>query len=464
MTDRSYRSRTGATFRGIINDLKRNTESAAAELGVEPELIDRIIAGEMDVPAELVRRAVSSWPVNERDFFPIHDDAPDGVIVMRADESAKTSRVFQRGGTDYYEYRDTAMSRVAMFRPEWIKMLQPVTDDDPNNPAVRWNNGHFLYQFTYFVGAVNYYYEWEGRRHCAVMNTGDSVSGLPYAPHSFTRRGAEPGLILALTYGGRLLGDAQHEIGALGPELAQQYAPAADDELSAFAHLLTEQLADTLLTPAQLAGTSGMAPQRVAELLAGRATPSAAEVDTLAEALRVNSRDLLPMIGTERDGVQIMRGAAAQTWFVPDVDAPAYRVKALAGTRLCPSSRALEIEVLGSDPAAAHQRTGLHQYCYVLGPDPVDLAWEHRGERFGARLEPGDSLYLKPFVPHGFTRCGDGSAAVLALRIGGKVSGDARREAAALGRATVRRLVSDNGQWYDPSRTSPTNGQRRGKR
>ena len=37
----------------------------------------------------------------------------------------------QRKGRDYYEYRDTAMSRNAPFRPEWIRVLQIV---DNNNP------------------------------------------------------------------------------------------------------------------------------------------------------------------------------------------------------------------------------------------------------------------------------------------------------------------------------------------
>jgi hypothetical protein len=136
---------------------------------------------------------------------------------------------------------------------------------------------------------------------------------------------------------------------------------------------------------------------------------------------------------------------------VPDEQRPAYRVKALAGTLLSPASRALEIEVLGRDDATARLRTGLHQYCYVLGPDQVRLSWEHGGRTFERILDPDDSLYLKPFVPHAFTLTGTGRCAVLALRIGGKVTGDVRREAAGLGRRTLRRLVADTGQWYDPT-------------
>ena len=63
-----------------------------------------------------------------------------------------------RGGKPYYEYRDTAMSSVGPFRPEWIEELCVVDDNEPNNKQVQWNNGHFMHQFTYFIGEVNFYY------------------------------------------------------------------------------------------------------------------------------------------------------------------------------------------------------------------------------------------------------------------------------------------------------------------
>jgi hypothetical protein len=81
-----YRRRAGATFRAIINDLKRNEEAAAQDLGVDVEVIHAVIAGDRRLAGDLLERACRVWPVNERDFFPIHDDAPDGLCVMRAAE------------------------------------------------------------------------------------------------------------------------------------------------------------------------------------------------------------------------------------------------------------------------------------------------------------------------------------------------------------------------------------------
>jgi hypothetical protein len=76
-----YTLRTAATFRGILNDLKRNDEVAANELGVDAQLLKDILSAKRALPLDLIRRAAEIWPVNERDFFPIHDDVPDGVIT-----------------------------------------------------------------------------------------------------------------------------------------------------------------------------------------------------------------------------------------------------------------------------------------------------------------------------------------------------------------------------------------------
>eukprot|EP01050_Picozoa_sp_SAG11_P012331 SAG11_NODE_1364_length_5109_cov_2.966866_7_plen_80_part_00 len=58
----------------------------------------------------------------------------------------------------YYAYRDSAMSRLGPFRPEWIEELRVVSDPDPENPDVGYNNGHLMMQTTFFIGPVNFYY------------------------------------------------------------------------------------------------------------------------------------------------------------------------------------------------------------------------------------------------------------------------------------------------------------------
>ena len=95
---------------------------------------------------------------------------------------------FRTKRTDYYEYRDSATSRLSSFRPEWIKELRVVENNDPLNKDVAYNNGHFMHQLTFFVGPVNFYYQYKGEYTCETMNTGDSNYIPPFIPHSFTTR------------------------------------------------------------------------------------------------------------------------------------------------------------------------------------------------------------------------------------------------------------------------------------
>ena len=72
----------------------------------------------------------------------------------------------ERAGKPYYEYRDTVMSCLAPFRPEWILDLCIVDNNEATNSKVQWNNGHFMHQFTYFIGEVNYYFKDESGKKC----------------------------------------------------------------------------------------------------------------------------------------------------------------------------------------------------------------------------------------------------------------------------------------------------------
>ena len=132
------RKRIGSNFLGILNDLKRRPEDAAKELGVSLAEINSVIEGKQELSFDLVSKAIKIWPVNTRDFFIVRDDCETGIKIMTATESKESSRIMDRAGKPYYEYRDTAMSSVAPFRPEWIMELCVVDDNDPNNKSVQW--------------------------------------------------------------------------------------------------------------------------------------------------------------------------------------------------------------------------------------------------------------------------------------------------------------------------------------
>jgi hypothetical protein len=451
--EHEMRRRAGRTFRRLLNDLKRDPQTAARELGVDVAEIQAILRGDRATSPELRARATARWAVNERDFFTICDDAPEGVKVMRADASKASARVLSRGGVPYYEYRDTAMTRVSTFRPEWIGMLHSVEGNDPYDCTVQWNNGHLMNQLTYFVGAVNYYYEWHGERHCEPMSTGDSVFGLPYAPHTFARRGRDAvGWILALTFGGRLFGDLLNEAAVLGDEAIHRMRLPTESAAACQAALLRMHLEDACLTPQLIAERAGLSPEVVLRRLEDDGVPIvAAEVEQLAFALGVPARELMPSVPDTTNGVRIVHAAESRSWLFPAGDRASYRIRELATSTCQPHMRPLELRPLAAAPQpAAMLSTRLHQYMYVLAGDGIELSWRHRGQLCTVHLDEGDSVYLKPAVLHSIRR-GSREAVLVILRIAGNLTTESLLEASFIECDAASRFASDDEMWFDPA-------------
>ncbi len=447
----NYLKRSGQNLLGIINDLKRRPEDAARELNVSLHDFNSYLRGEKELPAEVIKRATEIWPVNERDFYCLRDDAPTGVKIMRAAESAQSSRVMERAGKPYYEYRDTACSSVGQFRPEWIKELCVVDNNDPDNPEVQWNNGHFMHQFTYFVGPVNFYYKGEdGEKKVAVMNTGDSMYITPFVPHTFATRkndGGELGLILALTYGNKLAGETQQELSALGKELASEYAMDFSTRGKSFASLLRFHRESASMDLDELSKRTSLAVEHLQNYETGMFFPLYDNIERLALALRVEVRELLPP-GCIDDKVIVHFYQDNRRWNFPGND-PVYKLVELAGTHHLPHSKASELNILkdeGSDQGSLDLKVGLHQYVYNVGKKPVNVNWYSEGQRYHDFIHPEDSLYLKPFVPHNF-RGQDGK--LLVLRIGGRAAGEPQRELSLIGKDNANRAIAEMVPWFN---------------
>ena len=90
--------RFGHYFLGLLNDLKRRPEDAAKELDIPFEDIMDIIDGRKEISSEIITRAKKIWPVSSRDFYLIEDDCPNGIKIMRSEESKQSSRIMERAG------------------------------------------------------------------------------------------------------------------------------------------------------------------------------------------------------------------------------------------------------------------------------------------------------------------------------------------------------------------------------
>ena len=447
ITKNDIKLKTGSNFLGILNDIKRRPEDAANELDVSLELIHSIIKGQSELPSDLVEKATKVWPVNKRDFFVIEDDCPDGIKLMTSADSEKSKRIMERAGKPYYEYRDTAMSTVAPFRPEWILELFTVSDNNPTNPDVQWNNGHFMHQFTYFIGEVNFYYQTpNGEKKVAIMNTGDSMYITPFTRHSFATRkeSKKNGLILAITYGGKLTGDVQQELSALSVELGSNFALDFSSTESASSAILNYHRNISNFTLEELSRNSSIKIDELKLFESGLKLPSISDLKKLADALTINMRDLLPNDKIE-DKVIIKFHNEGKTWFYPE-NSDLYEFRELAATSALPFSKSFEMKVNNSNNSNLDLESGLHQYVYNIGNNPVSLTWELNNQTFTETINPNDSLYLKPFIKHNFT----GNGKLLILRIGGKIAGDSQRELSIVGKKNAKRAISETIQWFDP--------------
>ncbi|RZD43773.1 MAG: hypothetical protein CXT78_07595 [Thaumarchaeota archaeon] len=426
--------KSGQTFRGILNDIKRRPEDAAIELGISLDEVNSIINGEKPLNSEIVNKAVKIWPVNARDFYVIDDDCPLGVKIMRAEDSKKSSRIMERDGKPYYEYRDTVMSTVAPFRPEWILELCYVDDNESTNTKVQWNNGHFMHQFTYFIGEVNFYYiDSNGNKKVAIMNTGDSMYITPFTSHTFTtRKGAkENGLILALTYGGKLTGDVQQELSGLSVELGSNFALDFSSNKIASGSILKYHRNISNLSLEELSKRTTIQFDDLASFENGSKIPSMNELKALANSMTVNIRDLLPNDKTE-DKVIVKYHNHGNTWFYPE-NSKTYEFLELASTTALPFSKAFQVKVLDSNDTNLDLESGSHQYVYNVGNTPISLNWKLEEKQYNEMINPDDSLYLKPFVRHNFR----GNGKLLILRI------------SVIGRENTQRAISETMQWFN---------------
>ena len=442
----SFLIRSGNNFLGILNDIKRRPEDAAEELGISIDEINLIISGQKNISSKLIEKAVKIWPVNERDFYIISDDCSTGILIMNADDSLKSSRIMERAGKPYYEYRDTAMSKTAPFRPEWILELCKVNDNDPNNPYAQWNHGHFMHQFTYFIGEVNFYYkDTEGKKHVALMNTGDSMYITPFTPHTFTTRegASENGLILALTYGSKLTGDVQQELSSMSIDCGSKFALDFSTIKNSSSSLLQYYYEISNLSMNEFENRTNIPKETLIEFLSKKQIPSFNDLTKIATALNVNCRDLMPNDIIESK-VIVKTHDKCQHWTYPENSN--YEFFELASTTSLPHSKAFEIIINEFDDPKLDLKVGLHQYVYNVGKSKLKINWNYENKSYQKSLEPGDSAYVKPFVSHNFR----GNGKILILRIGGKIVGDSQRELSIVGRENTKRAISETMQWFDP--------------
>ena len=426
-------------FRKILNDLKRRPEDAAKELKISKKKLLQLLKKNKFKDFNIIKKATKIWPVNYGDFFSFDDDTKKDFKIMRANESNKSSRIMSRGGNPYYLYKDTVMSKLSPFKPELITELQIVNNNNANNSDVKFNNGHFLHQFTYFIGPVNFYYILNGKKNIAVMNTGDSMYISPYIPHSFTTRKnikGELGKILAITYSDKLDNETLNECSAIGFDLVKKYKINLNTEYDSFWTNLLNFLNNSSISINFL---EKVIKYDLKKIKSQKKIPNTNIIKKIAKYLNLNLRDLLPP--NNPVDVKIQKYKNNKKWFYPNVIKKNYKIIELTNVAELPYSKGFEITILKNDKKNAILEVPTHQYIYNIGNENINMNIDGVNEK----LNRNDSIYIKPNKKHNFLSKGK----ILVLRLGGRLSGDSLYQLSKISEKNLKKALNDNKPWFN---------------
>lgn len=445
----------GALILSELNDIKRTVEACAKEINWDKSTVQNIVDGNSDLETinKFIDTCAAYYPINKGNFILLENDCERGVKVFSQGDSVKTSRIFNRANrygkkTAYYEYRDTVMSKLGYFRPEWIKQLRYVEDNNPHNPDVVYNNGHFMHQVTFFVGPVNFYYEADGVKHCEEMNTGDSNYITPFYPHSFTTRDpSQEAYIIAVTFGANTK-RALKELYHLGLERSKQYTLNLAQRHKATQNLLDYHLSNNRMTRAileELLNENGFS----INISDTSVELSDHDLNKIATFLSIDMLDLVPY-NTQSDAkVIVKRNRDTGAYLYPSKDNATCSIKPLASISTMPLVRACQLEVLKvSKEFLGEFKTGLHTYVFNYGSSPCEFSWKYEGKVYLKTLLHGDSLYIQPFIEHQFRKVTpDGKPELCCVSIPGEMTLETQKEFSRL--KDIQRTVFESKCWFN---------------
>jgi len=453
--DSNYVKLLGQRILSEANDLKRTLPSLAEEISIPIKEIDKIMRGEMALSStlEIIQKICSYYPVSLASILIDKKDYSDSVRIMRKKESESSSRIFSRVDasnkrTPYYEYRDTAMTKLSPFKPEWIKELRYVTDSNPENPDIAYNNGHFLHQMTAFIGPVNFYWEVNGKKYCKEMNTGDSNYITPFWKHSFaTRSKSEEAIIIAVTFSGNVA-RARNEFYSLGKEKVEPYILEAKLPNKALTQLIFQILDNHNLTKSSL---KSLVSKRgldldVDLLLNYDKEKSSKDLRVLSELLQIPNHILWMPKYTEKDEVVVKDNESNDGYYFSSEVNPDYLIKPLAKNSRMPFMHGFNIEIIaGEEENAGILNTSLHSFIYNYQKSAINFKWFNEGKWSEEIILPGDSIYIEPFTKHKFwNKTKEGK--IFNYRVAGSITLEVQKELSFF--ADKDRIIESE-QWFN---------------
>ncbi|MES2205268.1 MAG: hypothetical protein V4525_00540 [Pseudomonadota bacterium] len=449
----SFLKAQGKRILSELNDLKRTIEACALELQWEKNEVEKIVSGAAhpEQVSHFIEAMVAYYPINPSSLVLAQDDCTLGIKVMRASSSLESARIFARRNsegiqTPYYEYRDTAMSRLSAFRPEWIRELRIVKDNNPLNPDVIYNNGHFMHQVTFFVGPINFYYDIDGKKYCLEMNTGDSNYITPYRPHSFCSRNEnEETYIIAVTFGGEVK-RALEELYHLGSERAHEFKINMQVMHKGIQDLLDYHLKNELLNRSLLQQKlldSG----KDTHVLNRNEILSIQDIHTIANILNIEPNELMLSSYCEDEEIIVNYKKNIHAYDYPSASQAHYKIYSGVRCRRLPLLKTFEIKIVTSQIFAPDIKNSLHTYIYNHTKTSIILCWIWQNNTYEEIIEAGDSIYIQPFVTYGFrTQSLNNNASLFVVGIPGAINTITQRELSSF--TSFKRVMEESMCWF----------------
>lgn len=451
MLESEYLKNVGARILSEANDLKRTIKSMADDLNIDIDYLKNVIDGKCskDQTFDVINRIEEAYAIDSSDLKLIYDDCDNGILHFTFDASQKTSRVFNRADrqnnlTSYYEYRDTAMSKLSPFKPEWIKELRIVLDSDPTNPDVAYNNGHFMHQITFFVGPVNFYYEIDGQKYCEEMNTGDSNYITPYIKHSFTSRDeSQEAYIVAITFGGDVR-RAQKELYALGADKVKKYSLDIRKENKAISQLIQQHMDNENFTREMISSKVD-----IDKLLDVNRRKTDSELKKISNILNITPSDLMiPKYVKEHEVVVCKKSEKSAINYPNEID-KFYKIYYASRVNKLPNLKSFNLHVLSTKiNEECLFKTSLHNYIYIYSETNVVMVWINNNKKFTKLLKSGDSVYVQPFVNYGFMNEFEGDVSkVFITRVSGGINHCTQKELSYF--LDIERTTNETKSWFN---------------
>jgi len=453
--DSNYVKLLGQRILSEANDLKRTIPSLAEEISVPVEEIEKIMKGKTSLSStlEIIQKICSYYPVSLASILIDKKEYSNSVRIMRSEESKNSSRIFSRVNADnertpYYEYRDTAMTKLSPFKPEWIKELRYVNDSNPENPDIAYNNGHFLHQMTAFIGPVNFYWEVNGKKYCKEMNTGDSNYITPFWKHSFaTRSKSEEAIIIAVTFSGDVA-RARNELYSLGKEKINSFILKTESKNKALTQLIIQILENHNLSESSLKVLMKREALEIdlVALMDENQEKKPEDLKTLTNFLGLPSHILSVPDYREEDEVVVKDKKLNDSYYFSSESNPDYLITPLAKNSRMPFMHGFNIDILSEkEERSGNLNTSLHSFVYNYGSSKVNFKWLKNGDWLEEIILPGDSIYIEPFTKHKFwdsTKEGK----IFNYRVAGSVNLDVQKELSFF--ADKDRIIESE-QWFN---------------